>query len=164
MPLLILLIIFQVNQKVYETEIMNPNDQLHLKIKLSSSPEKIYELLSTNHGREKFWVEKSVESNKIVTFYFPNGAIENCRILKKVEEKYFKIEYFNSLVEFKIIRHSEKECILELNNFNIPAADRFEQYAGWVSVLLSLKAYADFGIDLRNHHPDYTWDQHFIDN
>jgi hypothetical protein len=29
--------------------------------------------------------------------------------------------------------------------------------AGWVSLLLRLKASVDFGVDLRNHEEDRTW-------
>jgi hypothetical protein len=36
--------------------------------------------------------------------------------------------------------------------------------AGWVSVLLALKAAADFGIDLRNHDPARTWNKGYVDN
>jgi hypothetical protein len=49
-------------------------------------------------------------------------------------------------------------------NDRIAPEEWHEHYAGWVSVLMNLKAYADFGIDLRNHHPDYTWDNHYVDN
>jgi hypothetical protein len=33
-----------------------------------------------------------------------------------------------------------------------------------VSVLLALKAAADFGVDLRNHDPARTWWQGYCDN
>jgi hypothetical protein len=36
--------------------------------------------------------------------------------------------------------------------------------AGWVSVLLALKAAVDFGVDLRNHDPERTWSTGFVDN
>lgn len=36
--------------------------------------------------------------------------------------------------------------------------------AGWVSVLLALKAAVDFSVDLRNHDPGRTWDQGYADN
>ncbi len=143
---------------------MFQKDHLLLKIKLACGPEKLFRLLTTDQGREKFWAEKSRESENVITFFFPNGQTQNSRILKIVPNQHFEIEYFNSLVQFHILPLPEKGCILELNNSNIPAADRFEQFAGWVSVLLSLKAYANFGIDLRNHHTDYTWDQHFVEN
>jgi hypothetical protein len=39
-----------------------------------------------------------------------------------------------------------------------------EVRAGWVSVLLALKAAADFGVDLRNHDAARTWAQGYCDN
>jgi len=36
--------------------------------------------------------------------------------------------------------------------------------AGWVSVLMALKAAVDHGVDLRNHDPQRTWDQGYADN
>lgn len=36
--------------------------------------------------------------------------------------------------------------------------------AGWVSVLMAMKAAVDFGIDLRNHDSDMAWAQGFADN
>jgi hypothetical protein len=36
--------------------------------------------------------------------------------------------------------------------------------AGWVSVLLGLKAAADHGVDLRNHDAARTWSQGYCDN
>ena len=39
-----------------------------------------------------------------------------------------------------------------------------ENRAGWVSVLLALKACADYGIDLRNHDPDRNWAHGYPDN
>jgi hypothetical protein len=36
--------------------------------------------------------------------------------------------------------------------------------AGWVSVLLALKAAADFRVDLRSHDPQRTWSQGYADD
>ena len=47
---------------------------------------------------------------------------------------------------------------------NVPEEHYEETKAGWVSVLLALKAYADFGVDLRNHRKEKSWENHFIDN
>ncbi|HEX5689403.1 MAG TPA: hypothetical protein VFX76_05345, partial [Roseiflexaceae bacterium] len=51
-----------------------------------------------------------------------------------------------------------------LTDRDVPAADRAEVAAGWVSVLLALKAAADFGVDLRNHDSARTWDQGYAEN
>jgi hypothetical protein len=43
------------------------------------------------------------------------------------------------------------------------AADHAETAAGWLNVLLPLKAWLQHGIDLRNHDPERTWDHGFVD-
>ena len=51
-----------------------------------------------------------------------------------------------------------------LTDQGIPENDRSEVLAGWVSVLMALKASVDFGIDLRNHNPKWTWDEGYVEN
>jgi hypothetical protein len=53
---------------------------------------------------------------------------------------------------------------LALTDRGVPSADRVEVIAGWVSVLLSLKAALDFGVDLRSDDPQRTWDQGYVEN
>jgi hypothetical protein len=53
---------------------------------------------------------------------------------------------------------------LELTDRGVPAQDRTEVIAGWVSVLMALKAAVDFGGDLRNHNQQRTWETGFADN
>jgi hypothetical protein len=53
---------------------------------------------------------------------------------------------------------------LTLTDAGVREADYAETHAGWVSVLLALKAAADHGVDLRNHDEQRTWDQGFVDN
>jgi hypothetical protein len=47
---------------------------------------------------------------------------------------------------------------------DVPEADVAEVQAGWVSVLLALKAAVDHGVDLRNHDPGRTWTASYADN
>jgi hypothetical protein len=44
-----------------------------------------------------------------------------------------------------------------------PRANSAASFAGWASVLLALKAAVDFGVDLRHHDPERTWDQGYGD-
>ena len=53
---------------------------------------------------------------------------------------------------------------LEMRCHGVPAEDRVEVIAGWVSVLMAMKAAVDFGVDLRNHDPERTWWQGYADN
>jgi hypothetical protein len=46
----------------------------------------------------------------------------------------------------------------------VAAEDLAEVSSGWVSVLMALKAAVDFGVDLRNHALNRTWDDGFVDN
>ena len=43
-------------------------------------------------------------------------------------------------------------------------SSRMEFAAGWVSVLLAMKAAVDFGVDLRNHDAQRSWSQGYADN
>jgi hypothetical protein len=47
---------------------------------------------------------------------------------------------------------------------DVPDEWHAEVNAGWVSVLLALKAAADHGVDLRNHDAARTWSQGYCDN
>jgi hypothetical protein len=143
---------------------METEKELHLKIYLKTTPENLFQKLTTDDEREKFWAERSVETEGKISFTFPNGMIEHARIIRSIPDRIFEIEYFGSRVLFEIIPHHENECSLLLKNDRIPAGEFCEHYAGWVSVLMAFKAYVIFGADLRNHAPDLTWDQQYIDN
>jgi hypothetical protein len=140
------------------------NDSITWKIKCKRSPSEIYTLLTTNRGRKLFWAESAKESEGIISFKFPNGMTYNSRVLQKIKNKTFELEYFHSIVKFVLEELPGGGTILTLINFKVKPEDYMEMYAGWISVLLSLKAMADFGIDLRNHQSEYSWEEKFVDN
>jgi hypothetical protein len=76
----------------------------------------------------------------------------------------FALDYFGSPTLFELTSDGRGGTDLNLLAEDVPASDWHEVHAGWVSVLLTLKAAADFGIDLRNHDPVRSWDQGFADN
>ena len=45
----------------------------------------------------------------------------------------------------------------------VAAAEHAEVSAGWLNVLLPMKAWLQYGIDLRNHDPERTWDDGVVD-
>ena len=53
---------------------------------------------------------------------------------------------------------------LRLHETGVPSNAVHENEAGWVSVLMNLKARADHEVDLRNHDRSCTWDQGYADN
>jgi hypothetical protein len=77
----------------------------------------------------------------------------------------FKVEYYGgSITTFELSPDGSGGTDLRLTDQGVPAEDRTEVIAGWVSVLMALKASVDFGIDLRNHDPRRTWDDGFVEN
>ncbi|WP_422081821.1 SRPBCC family protein [Ulvibacterium sp.] len=134
------------------------------KIHLKSGPDEVFQLLATSGGRTKFWSEKATEKDGVIHFLFPNGHTYDGQILKNIGNKEFHLDYFNSLVKFQLERAEDGGTNLTLINENVSESDFSEVHAGWISVLMNLKAVADFQCDLRNHDPKRTWDQGYVDN
>lgn len=134
------------------------------KVLLKSDQKTVFDLLTTSEGRAKFWAEQAIEKKGIIHFKFPNGQTFDSKILKIVPNKEFHLNYFNSLVKFKLKPIEIGGTVLTLINENVSQKEFSEVKAGWVSVLMNLKAVADFHCDLRNHDPKKTWDQDYVEN
>jgi len=142
-------------------------DDPHLirwRLHLDSSPVAIYEFLTTNEGRARFWAESAVEEEGHINFRFPNGLEWRAKILQQQPPTHFSLNYFDSTSSFELNEDGAGGTDLVLIDDGVPLEYREEIIAGWVSVLMALKAAADFNIDLRNHDPDRTWDQGFCNN
>ena len=134
------------------------------KLNLRSSPAEVYRMISTDRGRSKFWADSSIEKNGFIHFKFPGGQTYRSQIIEAQEEAIYKIEYFHSIVTFYLIGNSSGGTDLTLKNEQVPPEEYNDSYAGWISVLLNLKAVVDYQVDLRNHNPDKTWDRLYVDN
>ena len=134
------------------------------KLHLKSNPKTVFELLTTDEGRASFWAEKAAEYEGIIRFRFPNGQHYDGCILKRNPYHEFQLDYFNSIVEFQMESAENEGTELLLINQNLPENDFAEVSAGWVSVLMNLKAVADFQCDLRNHNTNKTWDEGYANN
>lgn len=135
------------------------------KIHLKSSPEDVYSQLSTNEGRAAFWAESAMEQDDIIHFIFPNQAEWKGKILENVPARKFKVEYYgDSITTFDLESDGSSGTDLTVTDQGVPPEDRTEVIAGWVSVLMALKASVDFGIDLRNHDSKRSWDEDYAEN
>lgn len=134
------------------------------KIYLKSSPELVFSFFTSESGREKFWAEQAPERNGVIYFTFPNGESYHSKILKVAENREFNIEYFNSHLKIILAPAEENATDLTLINRGISDADYLDIHAGWVSVLMNLKAVVDYNCDLRNHDKNRTWNQKYVDN
>ncbi len=69
-----------------------------------------------------------------------------------------------SIARFELSDDGKGGTLLTFTDTGVAAEERTEVIAGWVSVLLALKAAVDFDVDLRNHDANMAWDQGFHDN
>jgi hypothetical protein len=76
----------------------------------------------------------------------------------------FKLEYYGTVVEFSPAGDGAGGTDLSLVATDVDESIRMEMVAGWVSVLMAMKAAVDHNIDLRNHDKSRTWGGGFLDN
>lgn len=140
-------------------------EAIRWRIHLRSTPETVYALLTTDSGRARSWAESAIERDGAVEFRFPEGTTWRGRILARTEPRRFVVEYFGGTrATFELADDGRGGTDLTLTDEGVARDGREETRAGWVSVLLALKAAADFDVDLRNHDARRTWDQEFADN
>jgi hypothetical protein len=138
--------------------------RIEWKIHCVSPIEKVFHLLNSNEGRKNFWAESADEVNGCIHFSFPNGQTYTSKIVKRIPNAEFTIIYFDTWVIFQLSNSKDKGTDIRLINENVSSSEYEETKAGWVSVLLALKTFADFGIDIRNHCKERNWDTGFVDN
>jgi uncharacterized protein YndB with AHSA1/START domain len=138
--------------------------RIQWRIHLASPPPAVYRMLTTDEGRARFWAGSTDKADGVVTFRFPNGLVWRARVLEKQPDESFSLDYFGSTVRFDLAPDGRGGTDLTLTDDGQPDDERAETAAGWVSVLMALKAAVDYSIDLRNHDPARTWDQGYADN
>jgi hypothetical protein len=135
------------------------------RLHLASTPEAVYQMLDSDEGRARFWAESAVETAGVIAFTFPGNVLWQGRILRRLMPFIFQVEYYGgSITTFELASDGRGGTDLTLTDEGVPQAHRDEVVAGWVSVLMALKAAVDFGVDLRNHDGERTWEQGYADN
>jgi len=147
-----------------ENKFQSEFETIKWKLHFSSPPEKVYEALSTNEGRRGYWAESADENNGKINYVFLNNIEDTGEILERVPNKLFSVMYFNWKVTFKLSPDNSNGTDLEMISENVPEKIKSEIIAGWVSWLMTMKAFVDFGVDLRNHDEKRTWFTGYIDN
>jgi RimJ/RimL family protein N-acetyltransferase/uncharacterized protein YndB with AHSA1/START domain len=134
------------------------------RVHLRSSPEAVFRMLSTAEGRKRFWASSAEEADGKVDFRFVGGERWPGTILEATAPRLFRLTYHGgSTVTFRLAPDGTGGTELELTETGVGAADWQDNHAGWVSVLLSLKAAADFAVDLRNSDDQRTWRHGYVD-
>lgn len=134
------------------------------RLRLEAPPPAVFEILATDRGRASFWAERSVQTGDEVTFHFPNGEALTSRISGVEPPRRLSFTYFGgSTVTFEL-RPAGSGTDLCLRESGVSPESLEQNRAGWVSVLMNLKAQADHRVDLRNHDPGCCWDGGYVDN
>jgi uncharacterized protein YndB with AHSA1/START domain len=142
----------------------NP-DLIRWRLHLRSPVSAVYRALSTDAGRALFWVESAVEHGGVIQFVFPNNAAWAGEIVEATPPRYYAIRYYgDSIAAFTLEEDGRGGTDLTLTDTGVLPEHRAEVTAGWVSVLLALKAAVDFGVDLRLHDPTRHWDHGYVEN
>lgn len=135
---------------------------LFWKIKLKSPLDKVFNMWTSDEGRENFWAAKSVKGDNIFTLTYYDGSEAEFLVIS--DKKYnFEFIYFRTIVTISLFDDGNGGCELLLNNKNIPQAE-YEYFSHqWVSIMLKFKAACDYDIDLRNHNVYSGFEEGYID-
>ena len=143
---------------------MSFGNSIEWKLKFVSGVEDVYQALNTDSGRSSFWSESAVEADGCITFSILNYPDCKAKILERIPNEKLCLDYFGTEVTFDISPTDGEGCVLTLTAHVEDLELRDEMRSGWVSVLLAMKAYVDFGVDLRNHDSEYSWQNGYVDN
>jgi hypothetical protein len=140
-------------------------NEINWKVHFASPIEKVYQALTTDDGRSKYWAEQTKEEDGMIEFIILNYPKYKSKIIDNKPPTFFQLAYFGTQVTFKLRKTEDDEGTDLFLSAVVGDNDaKFEMTAGWVSVLMSMKAAVDFGVDLRNHSADRAWGSGYVDN
>ena len=132
------------------------------RVHIAAPIEQVYDVIATAEGRSRFWAESAAEEGGVIRFVFPDGTTHDARMAGAQRPSTFAVEYFGSVATFTLTAVAGGTDVEVVQP--VAAADHAEINAGWVSVLLQLKAWVQFGVDLRNHDRRRSWAAGYADN
>lgn len=140
-------------------------EPIRWRVHLRVPRERVFPALSTDAGRASFWAESAVERDGVIHFVFPGQLTWSADVLEcRAPERYSVRYYGGSITTFQLADDGAGGTELVLTDAGVPDQDRSEVIAGWVSVLLALKAAVEFGVDLRGHDEQRHWGTGYAEN
>ncbi|MBX7218957.1 MAG: hypothetical protein K1Y36_03355 [Blastocatellia bacterium] len=110
------------------------------QIHLSSPPQEIFRLLATNQGNLCSCTTISSEGICFLEFHLPLSQPWQVRLIETTPPSRISLEYSEgSLATFDLNDDGTGGTDLTLTDFAIPAEERLDVIAKWVSVLLALQ-------------------------
>jgi hypothetical protein len=110
------------------------------KVHFSSSPDKVYEALSTDKGRRGYWAESAEEQDGKIHYVFLNGIENTGSILQRIHGQLFSVMYFGWKTTFHLTTDGATGTDMEMVAEHVPEADKMEISAGWVSFEITMPA------------------------
>ena len=140
-------------------------EPIEWRIHLTATREDAYAMISTDAGRRKFWADSADEVEPgVIEFRFRSGDSWRGRILQRDPPHRFELTYLGgSHVTFDLESDPGGGTVLTVSETGVEPEEWLTNHAGWVSLLLVLKAAVDFGIDLRNGSAARSWARGFVD-
>jgi uncharacterized protein YndB with AHSA1/START domain len=140
-------------------------EPVYWRLHLRASRERVFQALSTDAGRASFWAESAVEHNGVIHFVFPGQLTWRADVLDSRAPHRYSLRYYGgSTTTFELSDDGAGGTELVLTDAGVPDQDRSEVIAGWVSVLMALKAAVEFGVDLRGHDAQRHWGAGYAEN
>ena len=133
------------------------------RMHLAVPPETVFAALDSDEGRAAFWAESAVESQGEIEFRFVGGHQTRSRILERRPSHLWAIDYMGGPARFELADDGSGGTDLPLTHEGVGPEEWQEVHAGWLNVLFPLKAWVTWGIDLRNHDPERSWNQGYAD-
>jgi uncharacterized protein YndB with AHSA1/START domain len=140
-------------------------EDIRWRVRLRASPGTVFEALDTAAGRRRFWAESAEEiAPGQIEFRFASGDCVTGTVIERTPGQCFAVTYFGgSVARFELEPDGDGGTELRLTETGVPREHWRDNHAGWVSVLLSLKAAVDHGVDLRTHDARRTWAAGYVD-
>jgi hypothetical protein len=132
------------------------------RLRLAAAPSRVRAAWLDPREHERFWCEQSEAIPGGYRLQFIDGTVTDCAVSGETSPTRFAFSYFGSQVEVSLDARGAGTD-LTLTASGVPPEEWCEVSAGWLNVLLPLKAWLDFGIDLRNHDPRRTWRERYVD-
>ena len=134
------------------------------RVLINATAADVYRAVSTDEGRAGFWVATSRSTASGITLEFFDGTSWTGRMLRATPDRAVELTYLGGgTVVLEILPVSQSQCIVAVTDRPTNPVDWLANYAGWVAVLLNLKATAEFGVDLRNRDGARSFEQGFVD-
>ena len=138
-------------------------DPIRWRLHLPLPPPVVFNALTTAESRAKFWAESAVEIDGVIHFTFINGAAYHSKVVERRAPSIFALDYFGAVARFDLTDDGTGGTELLLTHTGVTAEDWDDVHAGWLNVLLPLKAWLITSVDIRNHDRNRTWDQRYVD-